>query len=108
MNVRLYIWQRATAGVMVPLVAIHLVVIFLATRHGLSAADVLARTRGSVAWAALYGTFVAACAIHAAIGLRTVLAEWFRVRGRSLDVLAWLIGAALLVLGGRAVVAVIA
>jgi fumarate reductase subunit C len=107
MNVRLYIWQRATAAVMVPLLAIHLMVIFLATRHGLTAADVLARTRGSIAWAAFYGTFVAACAIHAAIGLRNILAEWLWLKGRGLDLLAWLIGVFLLLLGGRAVVAVI-
>ena len=48
MNVRLYVWQRATAALMVPLLLVHLAVIFYATRKGLSAADILARTRGSV------------------------------------------------------------
>ena len=52
MNVRLYVWQRATAALLVPLVAVHLAVIFYATRQGLSAADILARTRGSIAWGA--------------------------------------------------------
>ncbi len=107
MNVRLYVWQRATAAVMVPLVAVHLVVIFWATRHGLTAAEVLSRTRGSVTWAAFYGTFVAAAAIHASIGLRNILAEWFSLRGRVLDGVAWLFGAALLGLGLRAIVAVL-
>ena len=75
MNVRLYVTQRLTAAVMVPLVAVHLAVIFYATRHGLTAADVLARTRGSIPWALFYGTFVVAAAIHASIGIRTVLTE---------------------------------
>ena len=73
MNVRLYVWQRLAAAVMVPLVLVHLVVIFYATRKGLSAADILARTRGSLLWALYYGVFVAAIAVHASIGVRTVL-----------------------------------
>ena len=38
MNVRLYLWQRLTAAVIAPLVLVHVVVIFYATRKGLSAA----------------------------------------------------------------------
>ena len=60
MNVRLYLWQRLTAAVMAPLVLAHVIVIFYATRQGMSAADILARTRGSVAWASFYGLFVVA------------------------------------------------
>ena len=62
MNVSLYIWQRLTAAVMAPLVLVHVIVIFYATRKGLSAADILARTRGSLAWASFYGAFVVAAA----------------------------------------------
>ena len=47
MNVRLYVWQRATAAVMAPLVLVHIAVIFYATRQGLTAADILSRTHGS-------------------------------------------------------------
>ena len=75
MNVGLYVWQRLTAAVMVPLVLLHVIVIFYATGKGLSAADILSRTRGSLAWAAFYGVFVVAVAVHAAIGVRNVLAE---------------------------------
>ena len=74
MNVRLYLWQRTTAAVMAPLVIVHIAVIFYATRHGVSAADILARTRGSITWAAFYGLFVLAVSIHASIGLRAVAA----------------------------------
>ncbi|HEY8566965.1 MAG TPA: succinate dehydrogenase [Beijerinckiaceae bacterium] len=107
MNLRLYLWQRGTAALMAPLLLVHLAVIFYATRQGLTAADILARTRGSFAWALFYGAFVAAAAIHASIGLRTILAEWGRLRGRALDAASVAFGALLLILGLRAVAAVV-
>ena len=82
MNVRLYLWQRLTAAVIAPLVLVHVAVIFYATRKGLSAADILARTRGSLTWAFFYGVFVVAAAIHATIGVRNVLTEWSPLRDR--------------------------
>ena len=107
MNVRLYLLQRATAVVMVPLIAGHLAVIFYATRTGLSAADILARTRGSLGWGVYYALFVAAASIHGAIGVRTVAQEWLGLRGRALDGVLWAFGLGLLLLGLRAVYAVI-
>lgn len=107
MNVRLYILQRATAALMVPLILVHIAIIFYATRRGLSAADILARTRGSVAWATYYGLFVIAAAIHAGIGVRTVAIEWGGLRPRNADAIMWATGFALLVLGLRAVTAVV-
>ena len=111
MNVRLYVLQRLTAALMVPLIAAHLVVIFYATRKGLSAADILARTKGSVGWALFYGVFVAAAAVHGAIGVRSVASEWspraLKRNPRLLDFLMWGFGATLLVLGLRAVAAVV-
>jgi fumarate reductase subunit C len=107
MNVRLYVWQRATAALMVPLVAIHIAVIFYATRQGLSAADILSRTRGSIVWGAYYGLFVAAVSIHAAIGVRNVLIEWWPLSERHAGWLALLFGLALAALGARAVAAVV-
>ena len=87
-------------------VAVHLATMILAVRGGLSAADLLGRTRGSLGWAAFYGVFVVAVAIHAPIGLRTVVGEWLDWRGRAADGVCALIGVALLVLGARAIVAV--
>ena len=52
-------WQRLTAAIMVPLVLLHIAVIFYATRKGMTAADILARTRGSILWGSFYGVFVA-------------------------------------------------
>jgi fumarate reductase subunit C len=107
MNMRLYMLQRATAIIMAPLVLAHLFVIFYATNRGLSAADILVRTRGSIGWGAFYALFVLAAATHGAIGVRVVAAEWAGMRGRQLDVLMWGFGALLVVLGLRAVAAVV-
>ena len=56
-----------------------------AVQGGLSAAEILARTRGNVAWFAFYSIFVLAVTVHAPIGLRAVLGEWLGWRGRSRD-----------------------
>jgi fumarate reductase subunit C len=106
-NVRLYLWQRLTAALMLPLLLVHLAVIFYAMRKGFSAADILSRTRGSIAWAAFYGVFVVAAAVHAPIGLRTVLSEWTPLGARIRDVIAIVFGLLLAVLGLRAVAAVV-
>jgi fumarate reductase subunit C len=107
MSVRLYVLQRATAALMAPMVLVHLIVILYASGHGLSAADILGRTRGSLLWGAFYALFALAAAVHGAIGLRSVLGEWTRLRGRPLDMA---IGTLLLLfaaLGLRAVAAVV-
>jgi fumarate reductase subunit C len=107
MNVRLYVWQRATAALMLPLVLVHIAVIFYATRKGMTAADILARTRGSTVWASYYGVFVVAAAIHASIGVRNVLTEWSPLEDRGAGWLAVAFGFLLLALGLRAVAAVV-
>jgi fumarate reductase subunit C len=106
MNVALYVWQRATAAVMAPMILLHVAVIFYATRHGLSAADILARTGGNVGWGAFYAAFVAVASIHAAIGIRNILSEWSPLRDRGAGIAALIFGLALLGLGLRAVAAV--
>lgn len=107
MNVRLYILQRATALVMAPLVLAHLFIIFYATNRGLSAAEILGRTRGSIGWGAFYALFVLAAATHGAIGVRVIAAEWGGLRGRQPDLVMWGFGALLAILGLRAVYAVV-
>jgi fumarate reductase subunit C len=106
MNVRLYLWQRLTAAIMLPLVLLHIAVIFYASRKGMTATDILARTRGSIVWASFYGVFVVAAAIHAAIGVRNVLTEWSPLEDRGAGMFAVVFGIALLILGLRAVAAV--
>jgi len=103
---RLWIAQRASAAVLALCVVVHLVVIIYAMRGGLSAAEILGRTRGNAGWAAFYIVFVLAAAVHAPIGLRTIAMEWGGSRGRSLAVVTALFAVALAVLGLRAVWAV--
>ena len=107
MNVRLYVWQRATAALMVPLVLIHLAVIFYATRQQMTAADILSRTHGSIAWASYYALFVAAVSIHASIGVRNVLAEWTPLGERHAGQFAIMFGIVLALLGAHAIFALV-
>ena len=80
-------------------VVVHLATIIYAVQGGLTAAEILGRTRGSAAWFAFYSLFVLAVTVHAPIGLRAVLGEWLGWRGPSRD-LALLLFAALLAWGG--------
>ena len=102
----LWIAQRASAALLALCVAVHLATVIYAVRGGLSAAEILGRTRGNTAWLAFYAVFVIAASVHAPIGLRVVLAEWLRWRGASRDVFLLAFAVLLLVLGMRAVYAV--
>ena len=105
-ELHLYLAQRISAAILTPLVLMHIGLIVYATRGGLSAGEILGRTQGSAFWALLYGLFVLAVAIHAPIGLRTIIGETTRWRGRSLDVAMALVALGLLALGFRAIAAV--
>ena len=105
-QVLLWTAQRASAAVLAACVLVHLVTIIYAVRGGLSAAEILGRTRGSAVWAAFYTVFVLAVAVHAPVGLRNVLAESFDWRGRSLEVVVFIVALAIAALGLRAVYAV--
>lgn len=107
MTLRLYFWQRLSAAIMAPMVLVHLAIIFYATREGLSAADILSRTRGSIGWFLFYGLFVLAAAVHASIGVRNILSEWSPLKERESGFAAGIFGLLLFVLGLRAVIAVV-
>ena len=107
-QVLLWAAQRASAVVLVFCVLIHLITVVYAVRNGLTAAEILGRTRGSTGWAVFYGLFVAAVAVHAPIGLRNVLEETIGWRGRSLEVAMLAVGIAIAFWGARAVYAVVA
>jgi fumarate reductase subunit C len=107
MNIRaqVLLWtaQRISAAVLGLCVLIHLITMIYAVKNGLSAAEVLGRTRGNPGWAAFYALFVAAVAVHAPIGLRTALSEMLDWRGAVLDLLVLIAGIALALWGWRAV-----
>jgi len=104
----LWLAQRITAAILAVCVVVHLATIIYAVQGGLTAAEILGRTRGNTAWLAFYLVFVVAAAIHAPIGLRPVLGEWLKWRGTSREVFVALFGLALLGMGMRAVLAVFA
>ena len=107
MNVRLYVWQRATAALMVPFVLVHIAVIFYATHRQMTSADILSRTHGSAVWASFYSVFVAAVSIHASIGVRNILTEWTPLSDRAAGWCVVGLGIMLALLGLHAVVALV-
>lgn len=106
LDLRLYMLQRLSALIMGPFVLVHLGVMIYAIQGGLTVEEILGRTQGSVGWFLFYGLFVIAAGLHAAIGLRVILHEWTGLKGAALTAVMWMIGVLLIVMGGRAVVAV--
>ena len=104
----LWIAQRASAAVLAVCVVVHLAMIIYAVQGGLSAAEILARTRGNAGWLAFYSLFVLAVTIHAPIGLRSIFIEWLGWRGRSRDVVLSLFALLIAGLGMRAALGVFA
>jgi len=102
----LWLMQRISAGVLALCVTVHLATIIYAVQGGLSAAEILARTRGNAGWFAFYSVFVLAVTVHVPIGLRSVCSEWLRWRGRSRDLALLLFAAFLAWAGMRTVVGV--
>ncbi|GAA0416208.1 succinate dehydrogenase [Cocleimonas flava] len=107
LSIKLYIAQRLTAMLMAPLVLLHLGVMIYAIQGGLSSGEILGRTQGSFFWGLIYGLFVVALSIHAAIGLRVVIYEWLGVTGARLNWITTAIVILLLGLGSKAVYAVV-
>ncbi len=110
MNIQATLWvaQRASAAVLAVCVAVHLAMIIYAVQGGLSAAEILARTRGSAGWLAFYSVFVLAVTVHAPIGLRSICIEWLGWRGRSRDVVLSLFALMIAWMGMRAALGVFA
>ncbi|GAB6844270.1 fumarate reductase subunit C [Methylorubrum rhodinum] len=106
MSPLLYLAQRGTAAILALTVAVHLGTILYAVRGGLTAGEILGRTQGHLGFLLFYAVFVLAAAIHAPIGLRSILREWTGWRGRSLDIAMLALSALLAGLGLRAALAV--
>ena len=112
MNARAQAWlwflQRASAALLGFFVLVHLATMIYAVRSGLSAGEILSRTRGNTPWMLFYALFVASVAVHVPIGLRNILAETFSWRGRARAATMLAVGVFLLLFGLRAVWAVYA
>lgn len=107
LQARLWAWQRISAMVLALCVVGHLAGMIYAVRGGLSAAEILGRTHGNWAFGLFYATFVLACTVHVPIGLARILEETFSVGTTASAVIAKLFAIALLILGLRAVFAVV-
>ena len=107
MNVRtqtlLWVAQRVSAAVLGMCVLVHLATMIYAVRGGLTATEILSRTRGSAAWLMFYSLFVLAIVVHVPIGLRAVLGEWFKWRGPSREAALLFLASVLAYSGLRAV-----
>lgn len=100
---RLWLIQRGSALALVPLLALHLAGMILAVRGGLSAAEILERTRDNTTLAAAYASAVVLASLHGALGLRNFLAEALGWRGKALNGSAALAALLLTLWGGRAI-----
>jgi fumarate reductase subunit C len=100
-------WQRISAMVLAVCVLVHLVVMVYAVHSGLSADAILGRTRGNWAFGAFYAVFVLASTAHVPIGLANIAREWWGAGERAALWGARLFALVILVMGLRAVYAVV-
>lgn len=100
--------SRISAMVLALCVVVHLATIIYAVQGGLTAGEILGRTRGNLVFAGFYATFVLACAVHVPVGLENIAREWFRFGPRAARALAWAAAVIILVMGLRAVYGVYA
>ncbi|MGZ9713656.1 succinate dehydrogenase [Glaciimonas sp. GNP009] len=99
-------FQRISAMVLALCVVVHIGVIIYAVRGGLSAIEILARTRGNWGFGIFYATFVLACAVHVPIGVANIAEEWWGWSNRGARILFFVAGLLILLLGLRAVAGV--
>ena len=106
-EIRLFVIQRLSAMILAPLVLIHLATMIYAIQDGLTASEILSRTKGSIVWGIIYGLFIVTSAIHASLGLRTIIGEMTSLSAKSRNILSLLFGLLILTLGFEAIRAII-
>ena len=99
----LWLAQRITAGILAFAVIVHLATIIMAMEGGLSAREIIDRLRGNTAWLVLYIVFVVSVAVHAPIGLRTILREITPLKMSMIDGLMALLSVMLVWTGVQAI-----
>ena len=102
-DTRRWLIQRVSAMVLAVSVIVHLSVIIMATQNGVSAAEIVERIQDNYAWMVFYILFVVAAALHAPIGLRTVIRETTGMQGKFPGFISSSIGVILLIMGVQAV-----
>ena len=101
---KLWVWQRLSAAVLAICVIIHLVVIVYAVQDGLTAAEIISRVSGNLLWFAFYSVFVIAIAVHAPIGVRTILNEMTSIGPGPTHMIMATFSIVILAMGFRAVI----
>ncbi|MEX0693398.1 MAG: succinate dehydrogenase [Rhodospirillales bacterium] len=101
---KLWVWQRASAAVLGVCVFVHLGMIIYAVQDGLSAVEIIDRVSGNLAWFAFYALFIIAVAIHAPIGVRTILNEMTSLSPRQTHLIMAILSLLILSMGFRAVI----
>lgn len=104
LETKLWVWQRASAAVLGLCVLVHLGMIIYAVQDGLSAAEIITRVSGNVAWFAFYALFIIAVAIHAPIGVRTILNEMTGLSAKATHLIMAALCLVILVMGFRAII----
>lgn len=101
---KLWLWQRASAAVLGLCVIVHLILIIIAVQGGLSASEIISRVSGNIAWLMFYSVFVIAVAIHAPIGVRTILNEMTGLKTSQTHLVMALLCLVILSMGFRTVI----
>lgn len=104
---KLWYWQRLSAMALAFFVLVHLATMIYAVQGGLSAAEILGRTRGSWIFGVFYSVFVLAAAVHASIGLAGIAREWLGWKEGGARALAVAFAILVAVAGLRAVFGVV-
>ena len=105
---KLWYWQRISAMLLALCVTAHLAGMIYAVRGGLTAAEILGRTRGSITFGIFYAVFVLACTVHVPIGLARICEEWLGLSSGKAAWVARLAALLILAMGLRAVYGVVA
>ncbi|MFZ9724055.1 MAG: succinate dehydrogenase [Burkholderiaceae bacterium] len=103
---RLFRLQRLSAMALAVCLVVHLVTMILAVQGGLTAAEILERTRDNSVWLSFYLAFVLMVTLHVPIGLRNILREFTGWSASTVNLAGLLAGFVLLALGLRAAWAV--
>jgi fumarate reductase subunit C len=101
---KLWVWQRASAAVLGLCVIVHLILIIIAVQGGLSASEIISRVSGNIAWLMFYSVFVIAVAVHAPIGVRTILNEMTGLKTSQTHLVMALLCLVILSMGFRTVI----
>lgn len=101
---KLWVWQRLSAAVLGLCVVVHLGMIIYAVQDGLSAAEIITRVSGNILWFVFYAVFIVAVAVHAPIGVRTILNEMTGLSARATHLVMAVLCLVILVMGFRAVI----